>query len=242
MSAFPRLSSNQYRNPLTDIIFDNASSSGYKVSSATNNFNHTVGPYVTSSILVVTVHIFTGGGAISGITYDSVALSLAKSQNDGVYGTEIWYLVAPSVGTHEVQVTVNGSQDSIASAASYSNVHQTNPIDITGGANTNNEPATTSVTPLTNRTRVVGGFTTEVTTAIVSGAGQNPRFKVSGSAGTGAFDDTNYINYGESKSMTWTGSGSTKNWVIALAALRRVGEEVSASSYSTSFMLMGMGM
>jgi len=101
----------------------------------------------TGSNLVLSVEVVyqTSAGTdfthITGITYNSVALTLASSATTttGHVGTEIWYLKGPSTGANTVLATfaapAAGNIGGMIGAISLTGVDQTTPVDVsTNGA------------------------------------------------------------------------------------------------------------
>ena len=86
-------------------------------------------------LLVVEVALWqdaAGTGSISGITYNSVALTKANTELSVGMESEIWYLVAPSTGSHSITATVTGATDSRRFAStSFIGVLQISPLDTT---------------------------------------------------------------------------------------------------------------
>ena len=79
---------------------------------------------------------------VGGITYNGVALTRAGSQANGTNRhTEIWYLIAPATGNHNVVVTMSipgaGNIGTVAGAATFTGADQTTPIR-TFASNTGN--------------------------------------------------------------------------------------------------------
>jgi uncharacterized repeat protein (TIGR01451 family) len=79
----------------------------------------------------------TSFGAISGVTYNGVALTQAVGHSDtsGVRRVEMWYLVAPATGNHNVVVTENlvsgGIVATVVGATTFTGADQGTPIRAT---------------------------------------------------------------------------------------------------------------
>lgn len=151
-------------HPAQAAIVVDASTTGTSVSAPPTSpaltFSHTVGASLNNSILVVMAAYYTNpnGSNITGITYNSVALTKIQRNNNGVNAatTEAWYLLNPTAGAHNVVVTISatiGTGDyMIAFARSYSGVDQTNPIDsqsatsqVVTGSHSSHSVSTTTV-------------------------------------------------------------------------------------------------
>lgn len=177
---------------------------------ASNTFTHTCTG--TDRYLTVEVQIVGSSVSVSGITYNGVAMSLIRRVVN-TNAVELWGLVNPASGAHNVVVTLSGAATNARGAVSFTNVDQTTPVDSSVSATGTGSPgAGGSIT--TND----GGM---IVDAIVSSA-----FTVSaptvqnwndaggdGSArlpGTGSAQQTSY-------------STATGAWAIASAALNMVG-------------------
>jgi hypothetical protein len=114
-------------------------------------------------ILVVGVHTRDGDAAdlgVAGITYNAVALTKIRENEDVVIPsikmhTELWYLLAPAVGSNSIVVTLDFNANDLCGSGAISLVgaHQTNPIDGHTGdqsANTNHTAASAILTASAN--------------------------------------------------------------------------------------------
>lgn len=91
---------------------------------------------------------------VSSITYNGAALtpvgSVASTTNIRV---EIWRLIAPTTGTHDVVITFSANlrYGAKAGVATFTGAHQTTPLGTFASANGNSAgPATVNVTSATN--------------------------------------------------------------------------------------------
>lgn len=118
------------------VAIDATTSASAELTTAANTltFNHTTTG--TNLILVVGVSLNTSGAgtqAVSSITYNGVALTSAvvQSNSNASSRSEIWYLIAPAIGTHPVVVTVNvagSTTGAVAGATTFTGADQTTPI------------------------------------------------------------------------------------------------------------------
>lgn len=104
------------------------SSSNASDNSQTLQWTHTVGPGL-DHLLVVGVSL-RGGETVTGITYSGQSLTLlgARSNSGNHIRAEIWYLVAPPVGTGSVTVNLSGRAQFVSGAVSFTGVLQTSPL------------------------------------------------------------------------------------------------------------------
>jgi len=127
------------------IAFDSTSQKSTTTAIFCNTFPCTVSwtHTCTGSNLVLTVEANlqgTTGFSISGITYNSVALTTGaiSGLGQGVM-THLWYLKGPTTGANTVSVTIQlpagGSVGGMTGAISLTGVDQTTPVDVsTAGA------------------------------------------------------------------------------------------------------------
>lgn len=215
------------------ILFDAASNSSYQTAQSTYSWSHTCtgsSRYLTVGISMLSV----GGSSVSGITYNSVAMTKidAKASVSGAVRAELWGLVAPATGSNTIAVTLSASLDSIGTASSYTGVHQTTSYEGTADASATNvgaADATVNVTTVADNDWCVDVVATD-DTAITVGAGQTSRNNVTGTLGSGAMSTEGPKTPAGSVTMSWTAVGALATWSIVSTALRPV--EAAASSFS----------
>jgi len=89
----------------------------------------------TGSNLVLVVGVSSWGRLPTSVTYNGVALTLIVIQDtDPNYYASLWYLTAPVTGTHDVVVTLDGSNPVIGGATSWTGADQSVPIGASGDA------------------------------------------------------------------------------------------------------------
>ena len=114
----------------------------------------------TNNVLVVGVSMnITGnsGATVTSVTYNGAALTLAGVHNDAgsTRRVEIWYLVAPATGTHNVVVNLSSPVDAVVGATNVPGSDQTSPIrDFVSGDGAGGAIATLNV-PSANGDTVV---------------------------------------------------------------------------------------
>jgi len=178
---------------------------------ATVTISHTVGS-LTNGILFVTMAWSTVGSTITGVTYNGVAMTQAIHQATN-RSTDIWYLVAPDSGTHNVVISGSGNFGR-ANAGSQSwdgaNASQT-PTTITG----NGTSATPSVTVTTAAGELIidclgQSFTAGDTLAV--NANQTEQSKISG--GATILGSSSQLG-SDGGVMSWTNSNSRAYGFVA---------------------------
>lgn len=208
------------RTPLgalqTTVVFEAAATSTYEAALSTYSFNITVGTQA-SRMLVVGVSIFAAG-SVTGVTADGVAMAFIRSDTNGIYRSELWYLAAPHSGVIAIAVTLNAALTSIANAQSYYNADPV--LDANNGGNGTNTPASAAVVTVAATCTVVGNLAAQTATGVTSAAGQYSRTTSAGALGTGASDDFGDVIPAGSKTLTWNNIGVVDSWAVSLVSLQ----------------------
>lgn len=123
-----------------DVTFVNSTSGAThgNVSSVTFAYTVTSGSSNYALIVLASTTANTPANAvITGITYNSVALTKVTDQTNGAERAEAWYLLNPLVGSSaNIVITYTGfTTRGVYGAASFANVDQTTPIDDFDGVN-----------------------------------------------------------------------------------------------------------
>ena len=114
------------------IAYDATSNSG-AVSSNTSSHAHTSTGSQRSLMVCVLIETSAGAPTVSGITYNSVAMTstVTLTEAGGNGRAEIWRLVAPTTGANNIVVTLSGSTNFVVGAMSFTGVDQSSPIEDT---------------------------------------------------------------------------------------------------------------
>lgn len=147
------------------IAFDAKANSTEQTAVSSITLSMTVGQ-INNGLLAVASQVRNSANStfthISGITYNGVALTMAKQQDGPAasrYETaEIWYLVSPAWGTHNIIVTYSASVGiAVVGAVSLSGVSQTSPLDATAGLGSTpvSSPWTVDITTVNNNSWLV---------------------------------------------------------------------------------------
>ena len=102
-----------------------AVTNGVFTNGTTVTFAHTVSG--ADRELQVSVHVHTQ--PVTSVTYNGVSLSLLRQEVESSQGTntEVWHLIAPPTGTHNVVVVIANSNNFGVVAISLNGVNQTSP-------------------------------------------------------------------------------------------------------------------
>jgi len=113
-----------------------SSSATMNGTSATLTFAHTTTTGTTNRLLLVGVSINITNGpnaGVVGVTYNGTGLTFVGAHNDAgrTRRVEMWYMLAPATGNHNVIVTVNTTgvnEGVVAGATTFTGVDQTLPL------------------------------------------------------------------------------------------------------------------
>ena len=109
-------------------------------------WSHTVGNGAARLLLVDVTINQSGTVTASSVTYNGVALTLRGSATFATNArAEVWYLIAPPTGAHDVVVTLSGNARTACGATSYSGVDQADPLSAAVTATGTTNAPTTSV-------------------------------------------------------------------------------------------------
>jgi len=194
----------------------------------TSTWSHTC----TGSNLVLIVN--TGARAavgnaanmvVSGVTYNGVALTKIRSDEldpDSCFRSELWYLVAPATGAHNVVVTWTGALTYAgAASSSYTGAQQSSAvIDANAGSSDNSTTTiTTSITTVAASCFLVdavysrsGTLTNNASQTLIAGITINADDNVGASYKPSVTAGSN--------SMDWTESNDGNTWVQSVVSLK----------------------
>lgn len=139
-------------------------SSTGNIHSALLTVSHTVASH-SNRILVVSISVQDFDHShlpVGSVTYNGVALTRATYKESlADIRSEIWYLIAPDTGTHDVVIQASGIAFIGAVASSFYNVNQTAQPHTTGENYGNGVQADVNVTPYVNNTLIVDALGSE---------------------------------------------------------------------------------
>lgn len=211
------------------ILFD---SSALKTSGGVNPFSwsHTITGF--SPVLLVGVISDSTSNAVTGITYNGVALTKIDSQaQGGNVKVEFWYLKAPATGTNTVQVTMTSTGDTGAFSLSYTGVDQAAPIDASAGTTgVSGTNPSLNLTTISTNSLVVDALALD--SASISGTpGASQTERVDAAADTWnrmLSSEQTAVSIG-TYTMSWTPS-SAIGWAQISAALKSVNSNTVVDS------------
>lgn len=213
--------------------------SGGVTGSATLTYAHTCSGSQRALLVGITSK-GTGGvpTAVSGITYNGVAMTSVGGLASGYRRIDLYQLVAPAAGANNVVVTMAASVDYIiAGSVSFTGADQTTPCGTFASAGATTSTATVNVSAATGDIVMDVVFGDNCTVAgSAPGAGQTSqaeqtRGDVFGGSSTKAGAAT--------VTMSWTLDGTT-SWAIGGVAVK-AGAAVVATPPSSGLLTLGVG-
>lgn len=219
------------------LIFDNAAGATGSVTTTLKTQSYTVNNG-TNGILIVGLSLQGTGSPPTGtaVTYNGVAMTLVPSSRavNGNHVTELWYLLSPATGAHNIAASWTGNSNVVIGAISYVGVDAVTPL---GTANTATGSSTAPSVIVSSATGevVIDCIVTNSNPTYTAGSGQTkqwdnssniptPNCKGGGSTEAGAASVT----------MDWT-LGSSQLWCISSVAIK---PSAAASGTSGNFLLM----
>ncbi|MBW2059146.1 MAG: hypothetical protein JRJ26_16790 [Deltaproteobacteria bacterium] len=118
---------------------------------------------------------------VAGITYNGVPLSfVGEDQRDDDARVEIWMLVGPDLGTHDVEVTFNTAlyRQAIAGVVTFTGVDQTSPLGTFASEHGDGSTASVDVPSATGEL-VFGIVAAETPSGLTAGSGQTEHWNLS---------------------------------------------------------------
>lgn len=196
------------------------------------SWSHTV----TGTNTILLVGIESRFGQPTGVTYNSVAMTLLAARSD-VSDMSVYYLFAPTTGTNTIALSFSSAPSQLFTAAvSYSGVLQSgldNSSNASGGATS---PHSASITPVADSCWVT--MFTFAFSGLAAGTGTTSRV-VTG-ARDGWFDNNAAVSPAASTTLqyTWDQSVSSTVYMVTLAPF---GGAPPPSSIPCNLKLLGVG-
>ena len=166
----------------------------------------------------------TACGSATSVTYNGASLTFAGASTNGTVRSELWYLVAPTSGTHNVVVTAPNADVVTATSMSFTGVNQATPLGSTVSA------IGTGTTPSVASTSAIGEPLYDVVGAVgttaptVAGATQTVR--QTNTTATGL----DHVVIGSSTAPGAGATSITMSWTIPSADWAQIAVPIKAST------------
>ena len=192
-------------------------------SSGTNADTLTWSHVCTGTDLILLVGVTTGNSPIAAatdITYNGVSLTKIDAQELAPCRSELWYLIAPTTGTHDIVVTLADMVSAVTGGArSFTGADQSTPLGTAAKAAGTTTPVTVTVTSAAGEYVMdsAGAYKTTAITMTV-GAGQTEDWNLApleGCVGAGSYEDG-----AASVTMSWTLSATASGWATVAVPIK----------------------
>ena len=202
-------------------------------------------PFTTSGsnrLLTVGVCVRNGAAAVSGVTYNGVALTqYATVTRGGTQKLDIWRLIAPATGSNDVVVTMAAESPFSVGIVSYTGVDQTTPLGTS--ANATGAGGTPTVDVASGATELVLDFVCQsddgtTIPAMTAGAGQTERVDfTTGIVGFSRHIGSSTETGAATTTMSWSDT-SGNGWIIIGAPIAPAAAPPAASPRQRTVMFL----
>lgn len=220
------------------VLYDAESSSNTgNAPASTLSWSHTMGSGAEGALVVAVDYPDPDTSYITGVTFDSVALtyighSFAGPGVNNGRGVEMWYLLNPTSGTHNIVVSSTDSVPMGAGAISATGVSSI------GTYSTNNSTSATSLSVTTSSgsgDMVVGAAASRSSGTLGQGGSQTQRYSTVQSVNISLWGTTQ--TGGSSVTSSFTQSGAADYFAIIAVPVTAASVTISGSTLMT----MGVG-
>ncbi|MCH8247650.1 MAG: VCBS repeat-containing protein, partial [Bacteroidetes bacterium] len=186
-------------------------------------FSHTTSGNYRLMLVGVSIH---GTGIVSSVTYNGVSLTNVGVQANGSSArTEIWRLVAPATGTHNVVVTfASMTEDASLGIITFTGVHQTTPLGTFASTSGSSTSASVNVSSATGE--LVFDHIAVINATVTVGSGQVQRWNVMGSEARAAGSTEPGAT---TTTMSWS-RGTSGPWSIGAVSIKPVFTDITSSA------------
>jgi hypothetical protein len=206
-------------NGWTEITFDNVSSSE-SAGISPMNISHTIaGDNRILFVGAVGDSSTTQWRTVSGITYNAVALTKATTREANNLRVELWYLLNPDLGTHNITISWGAAVGRNGGGISFAGVNQTAPESVGNNGNVGSSMST-AVTPTTDNSWAVDAVAWEAAGyKLTVGAGQTVRVSNNTTGCTFGMSHEGPQTPAGAITMSWTKDGSDDEETICAATI-----------------------
>lgn len=198
-----------------------SSASDFTGTIATLTWSHTCTG--SNRALIVAINDCSNPGAITGVTYNGVAMTLVESLQATFSLVQLYALSNPDPGAHDIVATMGSAGDShVGGAVSFTGAYQITSY-LTGTVAT---ATGTSSTPSVDVPSIAGEIAIDTISAIITvgtptatvGADQTEQWGID-SSGLGSFGSSTEAGAGN-KVMSWTLGGTIDAWGLIGVSVR----------------------
>lgn len=167
-----------------------------------------------NNVVVVSTGIFSSTYNITGVTYNGVAMTSARTVSVGA-SEQLWYLVDATSGNNQVVVsygTASQQRLRLGTALTLNGVNQSSPVGVNAGASAVSTTTSLNITGASS-SLIVSGLTAESTSPLTLTASQGTTHQTASDLPTAI---SSVAATGSSQSIAWTSSSSIR---LVLAAV-----------------------
>lgn len=187
-----------------------------------NSTSVTVSHVCSGTNRLLVVGIAHNTGAVSGVTYNGVAMTKVDSKTQGNSISDLYYLLAPTVGTHDVVVSNGSSFNTFVECASFNGIGSVQPdATVTNSATGANSCANT-LTTTTDHAMHIAAYSVDAypVTSITNGTLVNMWMGY-----------TLDVTPAASHSLTGNSSGGNNTWATVGASFKPGTQDEGTASY-----------
>jgi hypothetical protein len=207
-------------------------------SSCTNVSSISFSKSVSATSSLLTVHIVPGGYATS-VTYAGVAMALATT----TAGTETWYPINPTYGTHNVVINFSQAIGPMGSAVSYTNTDSVNPLGAIAKNNGGSGNTSVSITTNNDKSLIDDTLYYDLGQSVTANSPQVQQTTTQCSSGPNEAHGASTLpttTHG-SNTLGWSHGGTSSDWwevaieLVGATSTRTSNEPASPSAESGSY-------
>jgi len=190
-------------------------------STALLTWSHTVGMGNNRILIVGTAHR-DGNRSVASVTYGGTALTSIGAQNGAGNQNQatLWYLINPPTGTANISVSLSGSSDVTAGAASFTGVNQTTPLGTLNSLSGTSTTASVVVSSAAGEVVIDAVAANGDAVSLTAAGGQSVLWNTgTGTAGGNVLGGSSNRPGASSVTMSWTLAAS-KAWGILAVPIK----------------------
>jgi len=172
-------------------------------------------------LLVVGANTFPATSTVTGITYNGVALTKIDAQNASLWcRSELWYLVAPASGSHDIVVTlISQANYIVGEGSSWTGANRSAPLGAVVKASGTTTPATVDASSAAGQYVVDSACAFKASTITMTvGAGQTEVANVA--VATGVVGAGSYEGGAATVTMSWALSATALGWATVAVPIK----------------------
>lgn len=196
-----------------------ATSTGNQAAASPLNISHTVITSQSNLLLIVGVGIDATSASVTGVTYNSVAMTKIKQATNGSRDATLWGLIKPSTGTNTISISYSTGANIEAYGISFYGADQVTGWGATNSATGNSQTISVDVTTTRNNSYVVDSVLTAFNAITVGGSQTQIANIPQNGWEYGGSRTTNVITQTATQTMSWSIAVSAQTWATCAAEI-----------------------